>query len=138
MVQPFEVTAGSGSTAVLPAADDTVRLVEYAFKTSHPIAAGKRTILVENGGKQGHELVLLRLAPGKSAKDFAVWATTGGMKGPPPAMPIGGVGTLDQNGSATFTADLTPGEYAFMCFIPDAKDGKMHVQHGMVTQFKVS
>lgn len=138
MVQPFEVTAGSGSPAALPAAEDTVQLTEYAFKTSHPIAAGKRTILVENGGKQGHELVLLKLAPGKSAKDFAVWATTGGMKGPPPAMPMGGVGTLDQNGSATFTAELSPGEYAFMCFLPDAKDGKMHVEHGMVTQFKVS
>jgi hypothetical protein len=138
MVQPFEVTANSGASAALPAADDTVQLVEYGFKTSHPIAAGKRTILVENGGKQGHELVLLKLAPGKSAKDFAVWATTGGMKGPPPAMPMGGVGTLDQKGSATFTTDLSPGEYAFMCFLPDAKDGKMHVEHGMVTQFKVS
>jgi uncharacterized cupredoxin-like copper-binding protein len=138
MVQPFEVTAGPEGAAALPAADDTVQLLEYSFKTSHPIPAGKRTILVENGGKQGHELVLLKLAPGKSAKDFAVWATTGGMKGPPPAMPMGGVGTLSQNGSATFTADMSPGEYAFICFIPDAKDGKMHVEHGMVTQFTVS
>jgi hypothetical protein len=24
-----------------------------------------------------------------------------------------------------------------ICFVPDAKDGKPHVQHGMTTQFKV-
>jgi len=137
MVQPFQVTAAPDAPEALPAADDTVQLVEYSFKTAHPISAGKRTILVENGGKQGHELVLLKLAPGKSAKDFAVWATTGGMKGPPPAMPMGGVGTLSQNGSATFTADLSPGDYAFMCFIPDAKDGKPHYVHGMAKRLTV-
>ena len=40
--------------------------------------------------------------------------------------------------SEYFTADLTPGNYALLCFVPDAKDGKPHLEHGMVKQFKIS
>jgi hypothetical protein len=36
-----------------------------------------------------------------------------------------------------FTADLTPGEYLLICFLPDAKDGKPHFVHGMMQQIKV-
>jgi uncharacterized cupredoxin-like copper-binding protein len=138
MIQPFEVTPSTGGAAMLPAADDTVHLLDYAFQTAHPVTAGSHAFLVQNDGPQGHEIVLLKLAPGKTAKDFVAWATTGGMKGPPPAMPMGGVGTIDKGESAVFTADLAPGDYAFICFLPDAKDGKLHAQHGMATQFKVS
>ena len=59
------------------------------------------------------------------------------LKGPPPAAPVGGVAGLDKGLTAQFTADLTPGEYGFICFVPDAKDGKPHLAHGMMKQFKV-
>src|SRR6185295_18584078 len=98
---------------------------------------GKHTILVVNTGAQAHEVVLLKLAPGKTVKDFGAWATTGGMKGQPPAMPVGGVVTLDPGGKSTFTADLEAGDYGLICFVPDSKDGKMHLQHGMMKQIKV-
>ena len=35
------------------------------------------------------------------------------------------------------TVDLEPGEYALICFIPDDKDGKPHVAHGMISQITV-
>jgi uncharacterized cupredoxin-like copper-binding protein len=59
------------------------------------------------------------------------------MKGPPPAMPLGGIGAIDPGQTATFTADLTPGNYGLICFVPDAKDGKLHLQHGMMQDIKV-
>jgi hypothetical protein len=34
--------------------------------------------------------------------------------------------------------DLTPGEYGFLCFVPDAKDGQPHVAHGMMQQFTIN
>lgn len=136
MIQPFEVTGG-GAEAALPVASDTVRLGDYTFDSGRPIAAGQHTFLVTNGAQQPHELVLLRLAPGKTVKDFAVWATTGGMKGPPPALPLGGVAVIDHGDSGVFTADLTPGEYGMICFVPDAKDGKPHLMHGMMKQITV-
>jgi hypothetical protein len=137
MIQPYEVTPGPSAAAELPAAQDTVRLVDFAFELSHPLTPGRHAILVENAGPQPHELVLLRLAPGKTIQDFGTWATTGQMKGPPPAMPLGGVGVMEEGGSGEFTVELTPGEYGLICFVPDAKDGKLHLMHGMIKQFKV-
>jgi hypothetical protein len=50
---------------------------------------------------------------------------------------VGGVATLDPGLTAQFSADLTPGDYGMICFIPDAKDGKPHLAHGMMKSFKV-
>lgn len=33
---------------------------------------------------------------------------------------------------------VTPGDYGLICFVPDAKDGKPHLVHGMVKTIKVS
>jgi uncharacterized cupredoxin-like copper-binding protein len=39
---------------------------------------------------------------------------------------------------AYFTVNVTPGEYALICFLPDHKDGKEHHEHGMIEQITVS
>jgi len=36
-----------------------------------------------------------------------------------------------------FTADFTPGNYVFLCFVGDEKDHKPHFAHGMVQNFTV-
>jgi hypothetical protein len=33
--------------------------------------------------------------------------------------------------------NFTPGHYALICFVPDAKDGKAHFMHGMTQDFDV-
>jgi len=137
MLRPLTVTSAAATAGELPAAGDTVRLADYKFESSRPLTAGHHVILVENAAQQPHELVLLQLAPGKTSADFGRWATTGGMKGPPPAMPMGGVGVIDPGATGTFPADLAPGSYGLICFVPDAKDGKPHLMHGMVKDFKV-
>jgi uncharacterized cupredoxin-like copper-binding protein len=136
MARPFEVTAAtSGAAAELPAADVTIKLVDYGFESSQPLTPGRHTIRVENAGPQVHELVLLKLAPGKKTEDFGRWAES--MKGPPPAEPLGGVVGLEKGGSGSFEVELTPGDYGFICFIPDAKDGKPHLMHGMMKTIRV-
>jgi uncharacterized cupredoxin-like copper-binding protein len=60
-----------------------------------------------------------------------------GMKGPPPVIPAGGVVGLAPGEENLLTVDLAPGEYALYCFVPDAKDGKEHVEHGMFKQITV-
>jgi hypothetical protein len=138
MVRPFEVTsAPTTAVADLPTSDATIKLVDYDFQISEPLKSGKQTILVENAGPQPHELALLKLAPGKTVADFAAW-DAGGMKGPPPAEPIGGVVALDTGAKATFMAELSPGEYGLICFVPDTKDGKPHLAHGMIKTIRVS
>ena len=138
MIRPFTVTAAESAPAVQqPTPDVTFTLTDYDFQASQPLKAGRQTIMVENAGPQPHEVVLLKLAPGKKVEDFATWAETG-MKGPPPAEALGGVTFLDKGARGSFTADLTAGEYGLMCFVPDAKDGKPHLAHGMMKTIKVS
>ena len=41
----------------LPETDVTIRLKDYDFESSQPLAAGKQRIMVENAGPQVHEVV---------------------------------------------------------------------------------
>lgn len=145
MIHPLTVTAPSGvtqagaSTSSLsePAPDVHLELSEYTFKFSKPLTAGKHTIHVMNTGAQEHEAVFVKLAPGKTMKDFDAWSE-GGMKGPAPAEPAPGMAGLGKGRTGTFTTNLTPGRYGLVCWIPDAKDGKPHEMHGMVQEFTVA
>jgi len=60
------------------------------------------------------------------------------MEGPPPGAPVGGTTPMAQGEQNIITVDLSPGEYGLVCFVPDAKDGKPHAMHGMMTQFTVA
>ena len=136
MVRAFRVTpALVQASATEPRADATMTLSDYDFQLSAPLTAGRRTIRVENAGPQAHEVELVRLAPGKTAQDLMGWMQE--MQGPPPGSAIGGVAGLDPGRHASFTADLTPGEYVLICFIPDSKDGKPHLAHGMMKTITV-
>jgi hypothetical protein len=137
MMREFEVVDSAASAArELPPADLTIAMRDYDFQPSQPLTPGRKTILVTNEGPQPHELALVKLAPGKTVEDFAHWAEVE-MKGPPPAEPIGGVVLLDKGARGTFTANLEPGNYGLLCFVPDGKDGKPHLAHGMMKTIKV-
>ena len=141
MMAPLTVTAPGGvmqagaSFAPTPTPDVHLVLKDYAFAFSKPITAGKHTIHVMNEGPQEHEVIMLKLAPGKHVADFNKWATTG-MQGPPPAMPIAGLSGMAKGRTAIFSDDFTPGTYAITCFV-SAPDKKMHSDHGMSTEFVV-
>jgi hypothetical protein len=137
MVKPFMVLPGAeASAAALPTPDLTMNLTDYTFELSGPITAGKHIIRVINQAEQPHEVVFARLAEGKTAQDLALWSEK--MEGPPPGEPIGGTVGLAQFVENYVIADFTPGEYALLCFLPDAKDGKPHISHGMVQQITVN
>jgi uncharacterized cupredoxin-like copper-binding protein len=129
------VVAGTATAAPLPG-DVEIKLTDYAFGLSKPLTAGQHVIRVVNDGQQSHEVMVIRLAPGKTAAQVGAWVEK--MEGPPPGEPLSGVAGLGVGQSASFPLTLTPGEYGLICFIPDAKDGKPHYVHGMVHQFKIS
>ncbi|HYR07657.1 MAG TPA: hypothetical protein VEQ60_07805 [Longimicrobium sp.] len=134
MVKPLTVTPASVE-AQAPAADVRLTLTDYAFNIAPELTAGRHTLQVTNAAAQPHEFVLMRLAPGKTAQDVLAWVQA--MQGPPPATPMGGTSFLSAGESNLMTADFEAGEYALLCFVPDAKDGKPHVAHGMVRQITV-
>lgn len=135
MVRPLKVVAATGTPAATPTADVTVTLADYNFIVKGALTAGKHIIKVDNKGPQEHELEIIRLAPGKTVKDLGDWMKT--MQGPPPANAIGGMSGITTTTGGFATVDLTPGNYVLACFIPDAKDGKAHIEHGMVKEFTV-
>jgi len=135
MVRPIKVTAATGAPAPTPVADATVTLNDYAFTLSGALAAGTHTIAITNKGPQPHEMFLARYAPGKTMKDLVSWVDK--PQGPPPGDAVGGVSAIANGSTNYITVNLTPGNYVLLCFIPDAKDGKIHVQHGMSKEFTV-
>lgn len=134
MTKAFTVVP-STSTATEPAADVTMRLSDYAFTMSDSLQAGMQTIRVENGAQQDHEVFLVQFAPGKTMADLIKWAET--YQGPPPGKPMGGIAAIKSGAHAYFTVTLTPGDYGLLCFVPDAKDGKPHIAHGMARMVKI-
>jgi hypothetical protein len=135
MIKPFTVTAApSGPQAEAPAADVYLNLANYSFELSRPLTAGTHTFSVTNTATQPHEVEIVRLAPGKSLADLMAWIAK--PAGPPPGSAIGGM-TAFMTGTKYFTADITPGKYALICFLPDVKDGKPHFMHGMEKEITV-
>ncbi len=120
----------------MPAADVTIQLADYSFTPSTPLTSGHHVIRVENAGPQWHELVFVKLEPGKTPADFAAWVEK--PEGPPPA--TSGIRCFSaQSGAVEHGRRSTSmaGEYGFLCFLPDAKDGKLHIVQGMIQQVAV-
>jgi uncharacterized cupredoxin-like copper-binding protein len=138
MMHPMLVTAAQAPAAAEPTADLSIKLTDYDFQLSQPLTAGTHVVRVENTGAQAHEVAITALSPGKTLQDFIAWEQ-GGEKGPlPTGRWLGGVSTLDAGGKTQFTASFAPGSYLLLCFWPDAKDGKLHIMHGMAKQITVS
>lgn len=135
MVHPF-VVVPTAEKREAAAPHFTITLNDYSFNLSAPIPAGTHDVRVVNAGPQAHEVLIVRLDPGKKATDLLTWFGKG-MKGPPPGAPVGGTTGIAPNAENIVHLTLTPGEYGLYCFVDDEKDGKMHFEHGMVSQFTV-
>jgi len=114
----------------------TMTLVDYGFRFSQPLQAGRQIVRVTNAAAQAHEVVIVRLKPGKTPADVLAWMEK--MEGPPPGAPIGGTTPMARGEENLVTLDLTPGEYGLICFAPDANDQKPHFAHGMMATFSVA
>jgi hypothetical protein len=117
---------------------------EYHFR--FPVAArtalaAGRAVEVRNAGSQIHEVVVARLQPGTTVSDVAHWADHPigtPAPGPQPDEEIAGVTELAPGGRARMRADLRPGRYALLCFLPDdAHPGTSHLHQGMAYPFTV-
>lgn len=134
MSKTVVVTPSAGG-APLPAATVRMSLVDYDFVMDTPLTAGSHVIEVSTAMGQPHEVFIAKLAPGATAMQLVQWVEK--MDGPPPGAPMGGTVGLSQGLTNYVHVDLEPGEYALLCFLPDAKDGKPHVLHGMMKQVTV-
>jgi hypothetical protein len=139
MVKPLTVAARRGvvqaGNSAAPAADVVMTLDDYDFRLSAPITAATKSIRLRNVAAQTHEAVIVKLNPGTTVEQFL-----GAMEkpqGPPPGSLVGGITGIAKGRTVDIATSFTTGDYALLCFVPDAKDGKPHLAHGMVKQFSV-
>jgi hypothetical protein len=130
-----------------PKADVVIRLLDYSFAIDSPLVAGQHTIRVENAGVEPHDLVMFKLAPGRTIEDLQRWLNPerarrpGQSEEPPPpfeslGMGAGGIAVIGSGMESFFDTDLTAGEYALFC-MTTAPDGRSHIEHGMTKQISV-
>ncbi len=135
MMRPLTVLPSTAPAAAAPAADVNIVMNDYSWTVTPTLSAGKHVIRLENAAAQPHETFFIRLAPGKTVADVIKWTET--EVGPPPGDPLGGTSGMDKGSVAYVPVEFTPGEYIMLCFIPDAKDGKPHLVHGMIKAFTI-
>lgn len=134
MIKDLKVTP-SGNKSAEPKPTITLTLKDYEFTFSKPLTPGRHVIAVQNAGPQPHEFFMAKLLPGKTPMDVATFAEK--PVGAPPGIPFGGITDIVPGQTVYLTVDVPAGEYAFICFDPDAKDGKPHLAHGMIKQISV-
>lgn len=135
MIATLEVVAGDVAAAQPPASDAAVTLVDFSLILPPVIHPGEQIWKVTVAGKQPHEIMLLKLAGGKSMADVAHWLHQ--PQGAPPFANVGGMQGLAPGASGYLHLNLTPGNYVALCHIPDAASGKEHAELGMVMPFTV-
>lgn len=132
MARTLTVTAERNSEEP-PIADATIKLVDYGFEMPD-LKAGEHTLQIVNGGKEYHQIDLVRIPEGKTMKDVIAAEAPGS---PQVGEIIGGNGALSPGASNWWRVNLPAGKYVAMCYIP-SPDGKPHYMEGMVKEFTVS
>ena len=114
----------------------TVVANDFAYEAPAEIPAGLTRFVLKGQGKEIHHATIARLEDGKTVADLMAAFKT---PGPPPSWVtfVGGPNVPDPGAEANATVDLTPGNYALICFV-DTPDKVPHFAKGMVHGFTVT
>ena len=146
MIKAVTVAKTAESDAVAPTAASTITLGEFSF-TLPAKFDGKGLVDVSNQGQQVHELVILKLNPGKTLDDakgfLLIPPGTPPPAGPPPftAVPgLGGITGISSGRNAWLDMNLAAGNYVLFCFFPDTSTPALlpHALKGMTKEFTIS
>jgi hypothetical protein len=138
MVKSFEVVAHADhdhASAPQLKADAVVKLLDFSFIMPSEVKAGQQLWQVVNEGPQVHEIMIVKLAEGKTVGDIMAFMHESA--GTPPFVNIGGLQALNPGASGWLNLDLEPGEYAALCHVPDPESGTPHEMMGMALPFSV-
>jgi hypothetical protein len=142
MIKPLTVTAKPAQQPASPKAQ-AVQLNDFSFSgQAASYSAGAVTLEGINKGKQVHELIAIKIRDGLPPEQLRQMLSGpspagGPPPGPPPFTFAGGMQAVmpEQNGYGEF--NFQPGQYAFICFVPDPSSGTPHVALGMFAPFTV-
>ena len=131
MVMPFQVV-GPAHSVRTPQTKGTVGLSSY--KIHLPAGFGHGLYAVTNSADEPHELAIVKVAAGKTPNDVMNFLMETTPSGPPPFSGVGGVAALSPGLTSYGAADLKPGHYVALCFVPD--DQAPHLPHFMMGMFQ--
>jgi hypothetical protein len=92
-----------------------VSLSDYSISPIEP-HPGPGLLHVTNRGPKTHELIVVRLAPGKHPADYFAWRAAG-EHGEMPGRPVGGTAALGPGGEIWAAVTWAPGEYLVYCAV---------------------
>jgi hypothetical protein len=136
----IEVTANGDAELEQPEAKVTAQ--EYSF-SAEGLKSGEQQILLDNAGAQWHHFIAQKIGEGNTFEDvqnfFKAQFSGDEAGGPPPLVQDDGFGStvLEGGESQVVTENLTPGKYAFFCFVSDKQGGPPHAVKGMISEVTV-
>lgn len=138
MIRELEVVDDGTPVAAPDAADlaGTFTLADYTIALPEGGVSGSGIYGFRNEGTEPHEVIVLRMKPGKTLADASAHAAAG-MQGEPPFTFAGGAGVIAPGATGYARLDLPAGDYIALCAIPSPTHHKAHVDLGMVAPFRV-
>jgi hypothetical protein len=128
--------AGADTGATMPAGPTLTAVRSTSWAKSPRAISHKGMLTFTNHTDNNHFVGLVKLAKGKTAKDFGAWidAAMQGEEGPPPVNFRVGFdgGVVSPGHTVAMNYRLPKGDYVLACFWPDASMGGMpHAFMGM-------
>ena len=138
MIDFVDVTAPTGAAAAPPATQAQITAADFNFVGGDTLPASRTTVEVTNAGPQPHEVAILKLDSGVTIEQLrAMFAATTPPAGPPPFEETGGLQAIMPGTKGYMEVNLSAGNYAYICFVPDQATGQPHFALGMLRGFTV-
>ena len=115
-----------------PVATQQLQMTDFAYSGPERWSAAPQMLHVTNGGRQDHQLRIVRLRPGSSLRDW--------MNADDPdqhATAVAGLARLGPGAEAYLPVELPAGGYVIYCLIPDPASGRPHVELGMLKAIQI-
>lgn len=129
MMHPFSVDAPP-TTAQAPQPDVTVSAQDFGYSIP-TLSAGTQTIQFTNNGSQAHEMALVKVTGNDTPDQTAAAAQSPEETQSYENEEEGGTSAIQPGSSVWVTANLTPGLWLFICYMPDPATGLSHANLGM-------
>jgi hypothetical protein len=132
----FADSTAATTNAVSPLPHDSsavvVSLRDFAYVAPTSWRSGKRTLDIRNDGRADHLILIERLRPGKTLRD---WMTSDDSVRV--GDPVTGLARLGPGQNALLQVELIPGRYVLSCLVGDPISGKTHAELGMLREIEV-
>jgi hypothetical protein len=123
----------------------SIEMVDYGYKVSGSIKAGRATVSTTNTGKEWHMAGFGKLKEGVTVAQLGAALAAGGESEEDPTAKfiekeLNSPGQILQPGqSQSLTVDVfEPGNYVMVCFLPTEGEGTPHFAKGMISGFEVA